>query len=155
MGSELPSSSPSGLHSPVYQDVYADLPAHSAKGAQSGPLESLKSGLMPTNKGSMEKEQTASSRFDISTPVDYWATDFKGDGTIANISTSGALIEPASRNVAPGTDLGILVRYFPEGAEHCSVELPSKVVRTTNGGFAVRFKDLEPEALFLLCGLLG
>ncbi|MEE9279974.1 MAG: PilZ domain-containing protein [Myxococcota bacterium] len=102
----------------------------------------------------MDTERTASSRHEIRAPVAYWGTDLKGGGTIANISTSGALIERATHPVSPGTRLGILVRYFPDGAEHCSVELTSEVIRTTDGGFAVQFKDLGPEALFLLCGLL-
>lgn len=102
----------------------------------------------------METQRVASARHVIRAPVAYWGDDLKGGGTIANISTSGALIEPASQRVSPGTRLGMLVRYFPEGAEHCSVELSSEVVRTTDGGFAVTFRDLGPEALFLLCGLL-
>ncbi len=103
----------------------------------------------------MSPERIASTRHEIPAPVAYWGPDLSGDGTIANISTSGALIEPASSPVCKGTRLGILVGYFPHGAENCSLELSSEVVRTTDGGFAVQFKDLGPEALFLLCGLLG
>ncbi len=36
-----------------------------------------------------------------------------------------------------------------------SGELPSEVVRTTNSGFAVRFTELEPEALGALRRLLS
>ena len=58
---------------------------------------------------------------------------------IANISTSGALIEPSSTTAGPGERMGITIFYWTEGAQVCSMDLSAEVVRTTRTGFAVRF----------------
>ncbi len=114
----------------------------------------IKSGLEPADKGSVDNERGVRPRHEIRAAVAYWGTDLEGGGSIANISTSGTLIEPASSSVAPGTRLGLLVAYWPDGVELCSVELSVEVVRTTDSGFAVRFKELGPEAMLLLDELL-
>ncbi len=89
-------------------------------------------------------------RHEIRAPVAYWGANLEGGGTIANISYSGALIEPASRSAVPGTSL----RLFVSGMEFTSVEVASEVVRTTPSGFAVCFVDLGPKTLCLLSQLL-
>lgn len=89
-------------------------------------------------------------RHEIRAPVAYWGPNLEGGGTIANISYSGALIEPASRSAIPGTHL----KLFVNGVDFSSVEVASEVVRTTYSGFAVTFKDLCPETIRLLSQLL-
>ncbi|MEE9280283.1 MAG: PilZ domain-containing protein [Myxococcota bacterium] len=95
----------------------------------------------------MDAERGTRPRHAIRTPVAYWGADFEGGGTLANISLSGALIEPASPAVVPGTQLTVSVPYFPRThVELRSVELRSRVVRSTDCGFAVLFHELAPEA---------
>ena len=71
--------------------------------------------------------------------VAYCGRDLEGEGAIANISTSGALIEPSSTTAGPGERMGITIFYWTEGAQVCSMDLSAEVVRTTRTGFAVRF----------------
>ncbi len=89
-------------------------------------------------------------RHEIHAPVAFWGTNLEGGGTIANISYSGALIEPASRSAV----LGMPLKLFVNGMDFSSVEVASEVVRTTPSGFAVCFVDLGPETLRLLSQLL-
>jgi hypothetical protein len=84
-------------------------------------------------------------------PASYQGTQFEGEGTIANISTSGALIEPASATLAPGTQLDLRIAR-PSASS--SLAIPSEVVRETDSGFAVRFRQLDPEVLELVRELL-
>ncbi len=102
----------------------------------------------------MENGSTPRPRHGIVTPVAYSGPDLEGGGSLANISISGALIEPASPPVAPGTRLSLLVPYFPRThLELRAVELPAEVVRETDTGFAVLFKELGLEARRLLLAL--
>ncbi len=98
----------------------------------------------------MAYEQRVSLRQSLRTPVAYWGSHIEGGGTIANISTSGALIEPASRSVTPGTPL----RIFVNEVDFSSVEISAEVVRTTEWGFAVSFTGVSPETERLLHELL-
>ncbi len=99
----------------------------------------------------MENESAPRPRHGIRTPVAYSGSDLEGGGSLANISISGALIEPASPSVAPGTRLSLLVPYFLRAhVELRSVELPAEVVRETDTGFAVLFKELDLEATRVL-----
>ncbi len=102
----------------------------------------------------MEKETAARPRHGIRTPVAYSGPDVEGGGSLANISISGALIEPASPSVAPGTPISLLVPYFPRShVELRAVELPAEVVRETETGFAVLFNELDLEARGILLEL--
>ena len=44
-----------------------------------------------------------STRYELDASASYRGADVEGEGTIANISLSGALVEPASPPLAPGT----------------------------------------------------
>ncbi len=102
----------------------------------------------------MEHESEPRPRHEIRTPVAYCGDDFEGGGSLVNISASGALIEPASLPVAPGTRLDLIVPYFPRThVERRSVEIPAEVVRETDTGFAVLFKELGTEARRVLLEL--
>ena len=103
----------------------------------------------------MASEQDPRPRHHMQTPIAYWGAEVEGGGTLADISASGALIEPAFPPVSPGTHLTLALPYFPRThVEIRSVELQSEVVRATDSGFAVFFKDLDPEATSLLKELL-
>ena len=91
----------------------------------------------------MSGSSDASPRYEVRAPVVYRGTDLQGGGKIANMSTSGALIEPASCAVSPGTPLRILISYSPDKTEPRSLELASQVVRTTESGFAVAFRGAQ------------
>lgn len=91
----------------------------------------------------MNGSSDASPRYEVRAPVVYRGTNLQGGGKIANMSTSGALIEPASCAVSPGTPLRILISYSPDKTEPRSLELTSQVVRTTESGFAVAFRGAQ------------
>ncbi len=99
----------------------------------------------------MNDERRVTPRQHIRAAVAYWGSSREGGGTLSNISSSGALIEPASPSVVPGTPIRLRIN----GVTFSSVELPSEVVRTTPAGFAVCFDDLDPEPLRLLLELLS
>ena len=99
----------------------------------------------------MNDERRVTPRHEIRAAVAYWGSSREGGGTLSNISSSGALIEPASPSVVPGTPIRLRIN----GVTFSSVELPSEVVRTTPAGFAVCFEDLDPEAQRLLLELLS
>ncbi len=98
----------------------------------------------------MGNDRTAMPRHEMRAAVAFWGSHLEGGGTISNISVSGALIEPASPSVLPGTTL----KLFVNGVEFSSVELSAEVVRTTPSGFAVSFDELGPETDRLLHELL-
>jgi hypothetical protein len=86
----------------------------------------------------MGSERAVMPRHEMRAAVAFWGSNLEGGGTISNISVSGALIEPASPSVLPGTPL----KLFVNGVEFSSVELSAEVVRTTGAGFAVSFEEL-------------
>ncbi len=95
--------------------------------------------------------QLPSTRYELDASASYQGADVEGEGTIANISLSGALLEPASLPLPPGTALDLRVTRLPPSS---GLEISSEVVRATESGFAVRFKDLDPEVVDLLRELL-
>ncbi len=99
----------------------------------------------------MNDERRVTPRHDIRAAVAYWGSCREGGGTLSNISSSGALIEPASPAPGPGTPIRLRIN----GVTFSSLELPSEVVRTTPAGFAVCFEDLDPEPQRLLEELLS
>ncbi len=99
----------------------------------------------------MNDERRVTPRHEIRAAVAYWGSSREGGGTLSNISSSGALIEPASPSVVPGTPIRLVIN----GVTFSSVELPSEVVRTTPAGVAVCFEDLAPEAQRLRLELLA
>ena len=99
----------------------------------------------------MNDERRVTPRQEIRAAVAYWGSSREGGGTLANISNTGALIEPASPAIVPGTPIRLRIN----GVTFSSVELQSEVVRTTPAGFAVCFEDLDPEPRRLLEELLS
>ena len=90
-------------------------------------------------------------RFDLRAPVAYSGEPGTGRGLIWNISTSGLRIEAASVEAPLGTELRIRASYFAGSSE---VTLHGRVVRHTEGGFAVQFENLPFEAQELLNQIL-
>ena len=88
---------------------------------------------------SSSEARRAALRFQLRAPVEYREGAAQGDGVTWNVSTSGALIECASMQVEPGTELGLHASFFPGSFE---VEIQARVVRVTDRGFAVRFTHL-------------
>jgi hypothetical protein len=79
--------------------------------------------------------------------MEYTSGSVRGQGTIWDISASGARIEDASVPVEQGATLGLRSSFFPGSFE---VELKADVVRYTETGFAVKFVELgEPQVEFL------
>ena len=76
----------------------------------------------------------------------YSAGRTEGEVTLTDVSSSGALVEGASEFPPIGTDVRLLV--LPPGEE--TVELSGVVVRHTDSGFAIRFKQPSEEILRLL-----
>ncbi len=70
-----------------------------------------------------------------------------GQGMLANVSYSGALVEPASESIELGTRLVLRCSLFVGSFD---IELAGEIVRNTDGGFAVRFVDLGPRQMDLL-----
>ena len=87
----------------------------------------------------MANERGARPRHQIRAAVAFCGPEIEGEGGIANISTSGALIEPATYRASPGTRLGLLILCCSPGGELWSKALTAEVVRTTDWGCAVRF----------------
>lgn len=102
------------------------------------------------DKKDMKTERRSTPRYALPAAVEYEGSNIEGAGTIANISVSGALIEPAAPSVDPGTHLNLRASYLASG-----VELSSDVVRTTASGFAVQFIELQPDALAALRRLIS
>ncbi|MDJ0868271.1 MAG: PilZ domain-containing protein [Myxococcota bacterium] len=71
----------------------------------------------------------------------YSSTKKYGAGMLADISYSGALIEGVSDKPPLGSELRLLVFLRPVSP----FELVGEVVRHTTDGFAVEYKDLDPE----------
>ncbi len=71
-----------------------------------------------------------------------------GDGVLANISYSGALIEDTTVRPEIGTFVVVYVRLEPPSAYAAATpfELDGHVVRHSSNGFAIEYKDnLDPE----------
>ena len=79
--------------------------------------------------------------------MQYRCGDELGDGTLWNISLTGARLEAASLHVEPGAKLWLRLSLFPGSFE---VELLARVVRRTPRGFALSFESLGPEQRAML-----
>lgn len=87
----------------------------------------------------MTSNQDVRPRHKMRAVVAYYGHELEGGGAIANISTTGALIEPSSTTACPGARMGITIYYWTDGEKMRSMDLSAEVVRTTPMGFAVRF----------------
>jgi hypothetical protein len=83
--------------------------------------------------------------------MEYTNGSVRGEGTVWDISASGARIENASEPVSQGTTLGLRSSYYPGSF---GVELKGDVVRHTETGFAVQFVQLGSPQVDLLRRIL-
>ncbi len=104
--------------------------------------------LFPLDK--IERRQPApGTRVALRVPVSYRSVDAElwGEGTTWNLSTSGALVEHATRQPVLGTELLLWLSLYPGST---GVALPGTVTRLTDRGFAVRFGKLDDEQAHLI-----
>jgi hypothetical protein len=87
----------------------------------------------------VQEERRAAPRVKLRGPTEYRNSGVEGNGTVWDISASGARIEEASAPVERGETLGLRSSFFPGSFD---VELRGDVVRHTESGFAVQFVDL-------------
>jgi hypothetical protein len=102
-------------------------------------------------------EKRLAPRFQLDAPVEFaFARGPSGSGIAANLSRSGALIEPATFASAAAKpkegDRVSLYFRFVRGATQ--VPLVGTVVRFTASGFAMRFTHVDARAFHLLVTLL-
>jgi hypothetical protein len=90
-------------------------------------------------------------RYSLRAPASYRGEAFEGVGEVQNISSSGMLIERCSAPAREGLTVWLRASYFPGSTE---VPIESRVVRTTDSGFAVRFVNLTPVVTRLIGHIL-
>ena len=100
----------------------------------------------------MASESPPAPRFDLRVPILYQAHGARGSGMIWDISTSGARIEVATTDVAPGSLIRVRFVYSPTEPPLLT---SAQVVRCTEGGFAVEFVNMERHAHHLLADALS
>ncbi len=83
-------------------------------------------------------------RFDLRVPVLFKGARGRGKGIIWDMSLTGARIEIASSRVRPGSQIHMKFSYSDESKP---IVASAEVVRPTDTGFAVRFKN--PSQSFL------
>jgi hypothetical protein len=91
------------------------------------------------------------TRFSLRAPASYRGSEIEGIGEVQNISSSGLLLERCSAPLREGATVWLRASYFPGSIE---VPIESKVVRTTESGFAVRFVNLTPRVAQLIGHIL-
>ena len=72
------------------------------------------------------KHLQSSPRYEMDALASYQCAELEGEATIANISTSGALLEPASTRLPLGTPLYLRITRLPSSP---GLEISSEVVR--------------------------
>ncbi len=88
------------------------------------------------------------NRISIRLEAFYSAGRVEGDGVLANISYSGALVEDTKVRPAIGTFVVLYVHLEPPSAfaAETPFELTGHVVRRSSAGFAIEYKDnLDPD----------
>jgi hypothetical protein len=86
-------------------------------------------------------------RADVRFRVAYSGPSFEGEGTVLNISKSGALIEDADRLLMTGIEIKLSFSFFEDSVP---IEIPAQVVRETEQGFGVQFTKLSPRTRSVL-----
>ena len=81
------------------------------------------------------------TRYIVRIPVVMRAGTTQIEGSIVDISDSGARLECPPLRLAPGTTLALELRWFKGGEP---VSMLAKFVRDTPAGGAVRFADPDP-----------
>ncbi len=100
---------------------------------------------MPSAEEGPERREP--QRYQLRIPVDYESSGRQGKGLLWDISTSGARVEQASLSVEPGTEITLMLAFFPGATP---VSLPGEIVRQTESGFALKFLPLEGRVRLLL-----
>ncbi len=90
-----------------------------------------------------QRKARASVRFQVV----YSGLSFEGEGTVLNISKSGALIEDADRLLMTGIAITLRFSFFEDSIP---IEIPAQVVRETEQGFGVQFTKLSPRTRAVL-----
>ncbi len=104
--------------------------------------------LFPLDK--IERREPApGTRVAVRAPVSYRSLDGElwGEGTSWNLSTSGVLVEHASKQVPLGTKLMLWFSFHPGST---GTAIPGEVTRLTERGFGVRFGELDDEQAYLI-----
>ncbi len=94
----------------------------------------------------MAKEQRAAQRYSVRVSTEYESSDM-GSGFTENVSLSGALIEYASRSLPLKTKIRLRFSFFVGSFDTVFL---GTVVRHTEDGFAVRFRDMDGAQLAVL-----
>ncbi len=106
----------------------------------------------------LKDERRAAPRYRLSIPASYRSEAFNGTGLVHNISTSGALIEEATRLPTQGAALQIrllALRTILRLDGPNSLNLDSEVVRRTDTGFGVCFVGDTHEVARILDRMPG
>ncbi len=94
--------------------------------------------LHPDSGKDQEEEEQPARRFQLRIAVDFESGGQSGQGTLVDLSSSGALIEEVDRSLCPGAFVEICYRL--DGEDKPTL-LSGKVVRETGNGFAVEFVE--------------
>jgi len=84
--------------------------------------------------------------------VRFTAGAIRGDGTLLDISATGAHIYRPSKNVPRGVEIDL---FFLESGSERKLHAVGEVVRRTEEGFAVRFLRVERELEKLVIAATG
>ena len=107
-----------------------------------------------------QTQQRAATRVKLQAPVEYRGSEAQGTqgtqgthgtGTIWDISASGARLEDVSASLEQGATAWLRCSFFLGSFD---VELKGSVVRHTETGFAVEFRDLGKAQVGLLRSIL-
>ncbi len=98
-----------------------------------------------------QTEQRAATRVRLRAPVEYRGSEERGTGTIWDISASGARLEDVSTCLERGATAWLRCSFFLGSFD---VELEGSVVRHTETGFAVEFRELVRAQVGLLRSIL-
>ncbi len=92
-------------------------------------------------------ERRRGDRFTTALNAHYSSGPEEGIGVLANISYSGALIEDSSVQPSVGSRVRIYVFVEPVDpiAHPGPYEFAGRVVRHSSSGFAIEYKDDDPE----------
>lgn len=108
---------------------------------------------MEKGSGSPKVERRGAPRVRLLTRACFYAEDVEGEGTVFDLSVSGARVENASHRLQPGAETRLILALSDDDAP---LEASGKVVRETETGFAVCFNQVDErlEAWFrrILCG---
>ena len=88
----------------------------------------------------MSDESRKKERVEVLFTAEFSGRRVKGQGTVKNISESGALIDNADPLIMQGGRIKVRFSFFEDSLP---IEIPAVVTRETPTGFAVHFSDME------------